>query len=179
MKKKSSLDEKRELTIHQITSDEAEQILTKIKYYNDIDTEKELPRSKRTPIIIYLNSTGGDLTAAFTMIDAIKGSTTPIEIVNIGTAYNEAFYVFLAAEKRFAYPRSSFMLSKAIRPFRELSESYQDFANKQSLELKALVLDKTKISDTEYSNISKELWMTAEDAFNVKVCTEVLRNTLK
>ena len=62
-------------------------------------------------------------------------------------------YPYLAGHKRYAYPRS-FYLDKNIERL-DLSEgqsNYEDFIKKQALEVKDMVLEATKITETDYEN---------------------------
>ncbi|MDD7756798.1 MAG: ATP-dependent Clp protease proteolytic subunit [Clostridiales bacterium] len=135
--------------------------------------------ANRKPINIYIDSFGGSLNAAFTIVDIIKNSKTPVYTINIGVCQKEALYPYLAGHKRYAYPRSSFYLDKNIERL-DLSEgqsNYEDFIKKQALEVKDMVLEATKITETDYEN-RKGWWLTADKANELLVCHEVLRNKI-
>lgn len=165
----------REIFIDNLTPQIADYIDKVIRFWNKIDEDSAQLISEREPIKIYIDSYGGSLTAAFTIIDAIKISKTPVYTINVGTAHKESLYVFLAAERRFAYPRSSFLVEKDLRTF-DVSEdqNYVNFCESQSLELKDMLLDKSKMTETEY-NKRKNWWLNAEKAYELRICTEVLR----
>lgn len=165
----------REIFIDNLTPQIADYIDKVIRFWNKIDEDSAQLISEREPIKIYIDSYGGSLTAAFTIIDAIKMSKTPVYTINVGTAHKESLYVFLAAERRFAYPRSSFLVEKDLRTF-DVSEdqNYVNFCESQSLELKDMLLDKSKMTETEY-NKRKNWWLNAEKAYELRICTEVLR----
>lgn len=64
------------------------------------------PKEERKPIIILINSYGGMLDIANSIIDAIKISTTPVWTVNMGSALSGGCVVFLAGERRFCTENS-------------------------------------------------------------------------
>lgn len=95
----TSMDESRKIYVTTITSQTAETIDKTITFWNNVDNVEGIESLKREPIRIYINSTGGDFNAMLTILDAIKLSKTPVYTINIGTAYKEAFFVYLAGYK--------------------------------------------------------------------------------
>lgn len=169
----------REIYLNNLTPATADTIEKIIRFWNNIDDYEVSSVTNRKPINIYINSLGGSLNAAFTIVDIIKNSKTPVYTINIGVCQKEAFYPYLAGHKRYAYPRSSFYLDKNIERL-DLSEgqsNYEDFIKRQSLELKEMILETTKITETDYDN-RKGWWLTADKANDLKVCHEVLRNKI-
>jgi len=167
----------REILIDNITPQIADTVDRYIRFWNDIDEEKEVLMQNREPIKILINSLGGALTAALTIMDSIKLSKTPVYTINIGTAYKEAFYIYLAGHKRYTYPRASFLLEKDLKQFVDESQSnnYISFCEKQNNELKDVILDKTKITEAEFNKHKNSWWLDADEAYKLKVCNEILR----
>lgn len=62
-------------------------------------------------LTLYLNSTGGDLYSAFALIDVMKNSKYPIQVIGIGSVMSAAFLIFAAGTKgyRYAAKNTSFM----------------------------------------------------------------------
>ena len=169
----------REIYLNNLTPASAETIEKIIRFWNNIDDIEPTSITDRKPINIYIDSFGGSLNAAFTIGDIIKNSKTPVYTINIGVCQKEALYPYLAGHKRYAYPRSSFYLDKNIERL-DLSEgqsNYEDFIKKQALEVKDMVLEATKITETDYEN-RKGWWLTADKANELLVCHEVLRNKI-
>lgn len=169
----------REIYLNSLTPAAADQIEKTIRFWNNIDDAETPLIADRKPINIYIDSFGGSLGAAFTIVDIIKNSKTPVYTINIGVCQKEALYPYLAGHKRYAYPRSSFYLDKNIDRL-DLSEgqsNYEDFIKKQAFELKDMVLEATKITETDYDN-RKGWWLTADKASELKICQEVLRNKI-
>lgn len=169
----------REIYISALTPNVADLIEQQIRFWNNIDEAENISFEGRKPIHIYINSFGGSLSAAFTLIDIIKNSKTPVYTINTGICQKQALYVYLAGHRRYAYPRSSFYLDKSIESL-DLSEgqsNYEDFIKRQALEIKDLVLENTKISESDYEN-RKAWYLTADKANELKICNEVLRNKI-
>lgn len=72
--------------------------------------DKGIKREDRTPIILYLNSPGGNVADGYGLIDAITCSETPIYTVNLALCASMGFLIFLAGEKRFSMPRAEFLM---------------------------------------------------------------------
>ena len=167
----------REFYLDAITPSTADKLNKFIHFWNSVDDEGEAIIMGREPIKIYIDSFGGSLTAAFTIIDAIKASRTPVYTINIGTTYKESFFVYLAGHRKFAYPRSSFCYEKpqSQQEVVEGQSNYQDFYEKQILELKDLLLEGSKVSESEYEK-RQTWWISAEKAYELRLCNEVLRS---
>ena len=74
--------EQRRLYINcSIDEDVIDSIVYHILNYNRMD--KDIPKENRKPIVLYLNSPGGEVTSGFGLIDAIITSKTPVYTVNL------------------------------------------------------------------------------------------------
>lgn len=71
-----------------------------------------LAAKERKPIVMFINSCGGELDYAYSLISTIKASKTPVYAVNMGQCYSSACYIYLACHKRFAIDHSSFLIHK-------------------------------------------------------------------
>lgn len=68
--------------------------------------DKDIPVEEREPIILLINSYGGNIDVMFSIIDIVKISTTPVWTVNMGNALSAASIIFLSGSKRFVSPNS-------------------------------------------------------------------------
>lgn len=165
----------REILLTTITPTLSDELDRAIRFWNDID---EVEGGERRPIKIFIDCVGGgSLSAMFTLIDSIKISKTPVYTINIGAVYKEALYVYLAGHKRYAYPRSSFMFKKDLKPFDVDDNPQSNFANfckKQTDEMKDMLFEKTKITESEYEK-RETWWIDAEKANDLNICNEVSR----
>lgn len=166
----------RYLYINSIDNDIADSVNNYIKFYNDWDDELGFVHNRK-PITLFINSYGGDLVAAFSIIDSIRLSKTPVITVNIGAAYSAGFFIFINGHKRIAYKNSSFLFHEGsagtsgdAHKFRNFSDFYQ----KQLDRLKDIILDKTKFTEEEYQSFKKDdYWLMADEALKYGVCDEV------
>lgn len=168
--------EEREILIEYITPTTANEIDRQIRFYNLKDEENGYEINQRTPIKIYINTFGGSLLSALTIIDSIKMSKTPVYTINIGTAYKEGFYIFLAGHVRYSYKRASFLLDKNLGRTEDLvqTNNYNEFCEKQKEELKDILFDKTQIEEKDYENKKESWWITSDEAYHYDICNEII-----
>lgn len=168
----------RHLFLGEIDDSVGEAIESLIRFWNQIDDENKATADKRKPIYIFINSPGGELSATFTMIDAITMSKTPVYTVNIGCAYSGGFLTFLAGHKRIAYPNSTFLFHEGsvsevggdAGKFQNFSAFYKDRLDA----MKEFVLAKTNMTEDFYESIKRDdFWMTATQAIEYGVADEI------
>lgn len=168
----------RHLFLGEIDDSVGEAIESLIRFWNQIDDENKVTADERKPIYIFINSPGGDLSATFTMIDAIAMSKTPVYTVNIGCAYSGGFLTFLAGHKRIAYPNSTFLFHEgSVSEVGGDAGKFQNFSAfyKERLEaMKEFVLAKTNMIEDFYESIKRDdFWMTAAQAIEYGVADEI------
>ena len=172
----------REIYISTITPQVAEIVDKTIRLWNYIDDTETVEYSKRYPIKIYMNSLGGDFNAMLTIMDSIKMSKTPVYTINTGVVQKEAFFIYSMGHQRYAYPRATFLYERDLKHLDEADEQvdkYATFYQRQLTEIKDLIIEKTKITENEYNKHLKGVWwMTSEDAYKLRVCTEILYTTV-
>lgn len=171
----------RHLFLGEIDDSVGEAIESLIRFWNQIDDENKVTADERKPIYIFINSPGGDLSATFTMIDAIAMSKTPVYTVNIGCAYSGGFLTFLAGHKRIAYPNSTFLFHEgSVSEVGGDAGKFQNFSAfyKERLEaMKEFVLAKTNMIEDFYESIKRDdFWMTAAQAIEYGVADEITSN---
>ncbi|MBL0881069.1 ATP-dependent Clp protease proteolytic subunit [Serratia ureilytica] len=67
-------------------------------------------------IKLYITSFGGSMESGYLAMQAIKGSTIPVEAINAGMTGSSATLMYCGAQKRYALPLASFMLHPAATP---------------------------------------------------------------
>lgn len=144
---------------------------TMIRFWNKYDNEKNIPIEKRKPIRMYIDSCGGQLTDAFTIINTMRMSKTPVYTIVVGAAYSAGFFISIAGHKRFAYPLASFLYHEGSAANGGTANQFQNFSEfykKQLKQLKTHTLECTKISEELYEDIKRDdFWMTAEEALKL------------
>ena len=171
----NSLD--RHLYVADIESGIGSTIDSMIRFWNRRDEEEGLNIEERKPIKIYIDSCGGSLTDAFTIIDSIRMSKTPVITIATGCAYSAGFFIFISGHKRIAYPHASFLYHEGSATNGGTASQFRNFADFydiQLTQLKQIVLDHTDIDEDEYNKHKKDdWWMTAEDAINYGIADEI------
>ena len=173
----------REIQLDTLTPQVAEQIDELIRFWNKYDEDMLISFGDRQPIKIFINSIGGSLDAAITIMNSIRLSKTPVYTFNIGNVYKESFLVYLAGSKRFTYPEAMFMYSDAILPtLPEEEENESTFYSQRAAtaylaqNLKTFFLEKVSITEAQYDKHCKnEWWFSAEDAFKIHIANEISR----
>lgn len=128
-----------------------------------------IPIESRKPIIIYINSPGGELTEGFSLVSAMMLSKTPIYTVNIGMWCSMAFLIGITGDKRFSLPYMTFLMHEASGlSFGKISsmEEKIDFDRKFSEKvIKQLILSHSTMTEKDYDLVvKKELYMLPEEA---------------
>lgn len=145
--------------------------------YNHYDARMyaENPTYKPEPITIYLNSNGGALDEAFSLISAIEASHTPVITVALGKAYSAAFLILLAGHARFAQQRSTLMYHQGsagiggeISRMIEYAKHWEQGQN----DVEEYVIKKTKIKKKQLQQIfhgKQDYYMNSTTALELGV----------
>ena len=130
--------------------------------------DKGVDPSERKPILLYLNSEGGDLYACFELIDAIKMSKTPVYTINLRYQYSAGFLIGLAGDKRFAAKNATYLLHDGYCAFEGSSAKMQDsveFQSKIRERVRQFTIEHSKITPEEYDKKFRFEWyMYADEA---------------
>lgn len=123
---------------------------------------------KRLPILLYVNSNGGDVDAGFALIDAIQNSKTPVYTVNLGFQYSMGFLIGIAGHKRFATKNAKFLMhdgSNFIYNSGAKAQDQMEFHKKVEARVKDYILAMSNLAEEEYDkNLRVEWYMFADEA---------------
>lgn len=152
-------------------------IVYHILRYNRLD--KGIPKEERVPIILYLNSPGGNVTDGFGVIDAIIQSQTPVYTVNLAMCYSMGFLIFLAGEKRFGMPNSTYLChdgsSFAYDSMSKLKDRMEFETGQMEQHTKDYILSRTKIDERVYDEKYRTEWyMYSEEAQKYDIVTHIV-----
>lgn len=153
-----------------------EDLCKAIMQYNKEDVG--IDPDKRKPIMIYLDTPGGDVSAGLRVIDIIQASKTPVYIVNLGICYSMGFMIYIAGHKRFASRNATFLMhdgSVSASGSASKTRDLMEFNNRVDERLRDMVLALTSISAELYDNKSRTEWyMFAEEAKELGVVDSIL-----
>lgn len=163
----------------EIYGNKVENIIYHIMRYNREDKYNEIPLEERKPIILYINSPGGEVPMGMSLIDTIIMSKTPVYTVNIGICYSMGYLIYIAGHKRYAYPSSSFLLHDG-RNF--AYDSSAKFADKVKFDMEQTekrirnyVIGRTRITEEVYDSKYRVEWYSyPEEAKKFGICNYIV-----
>lgn len=144
--------------------------------WNIEDSGKPVEERKKIKIVIATN--GGDLDVTTAIRDAIMLSETPVVTINISKAYSAGFYIYIAADERYCFPNSTFLIHQGAGQFggsfREIVsqiENYQDQIGK----LGDYIVERTGITPQMYIDKAEDEWfVTANESVDLGISTGVI-----
>lgn len=158
-----------------------------IMQINDHDNKvaSQLPAYVRDPITIYINSNGGCIDEALSVISAIEASDTPVHTVALGKACSAGFLILLAGHVRKCQMYSTGMFHQGsagyIGKFADIEEYSNHFLRTQQ-RIHEIVTRRTGISEEMLDDIfrSKHDWyMEAVDMYRMGVVDEIIGVDMK
>ena len=146
------------------------------------DFKKEIDNvNSGTEIVI--NSTGGDLDCAFSMLDLINSSKHQINTTILGKCYSAAIVPFLAGKTRKMYNHSTVLIHEPYLMFpddvqfnlTDLAREYEKLYLKQQRFIK-LFTEKTKLTEKKLKKMfeSGDTILTAKDCLKFGIATKII-----
>lgn len=145
-------------------------------------TYENLDQKQSKLLTIYINSTGGDLYAAFALIDIMKNSFHPIRVVGVGSVMSAAFLIFASGTKgeRYAARNTSFMCHQysdnLAGKHHDLKATMRDgeLCNQKMVDIlrSATGLSITKIKTKLLP--ASDVYLTAQETVNYGVADKIL-----
>lgn len=120
------------------------------------------------PIYIHINSNGGCIFSAFTVIDVIKGCRVPVHSIIEGSAASAATLISVSCEKRYMR-ENAYMLIHQLSSlcWGKMSEIEDEFSHLTDLmaHIKKTYLDHSSISSKDLEKLLKrDIWMNSKIA---------------
>jgi len=148
-----------------------------IFYFNRIDME--LDPEDREPIIIYINSPGGDLVEGFALISAMEISKTPIYTVNVGAWSSMSFLIGITGTKRYSLPYMTFLMHDGFGiaggSLNKMQDKMEFDRRFEEEVVKKHVLRHSKMNSDDYDMLRRvELYMLPEDALRRGFIDEIV-----
>ena len=173
----NDLKERRLFINDEIDSGIIDSIVYHILRYNKED--KGLAIKDRKPIYLFLNSNGGSVVDGYGVIDVMTTSKTPIYTINQASCFSMGFLIFLAGQKRYAMPRSEFLMHDGSTFSWDSMAKAKDRMEFEAVQLeqvtKQYILSRTKIDEKLYDEKYRVEWyMLPEEAKRMGVCTDII-----
>lgn len=148
-----------------------------IRMWNMAD--KGIPVEERVPIKLFIDSSGGDLTSALMMADAITLSKTPVYTINMGTAYSGGLLVFVTGHKRYSFPSASFLFHEGSTSLGSIDagkfKNYAGYYSNLIDRMKNYIIKNTKVDEELYKEKSRDdWWFFVDEAIELGFCDEII-----
>lgn len=143
------------------------------------EADKMIPVDERKPIMLFINSPGGELTEGFPLVSVIELSKTPVYTVNIGEWCSMAFLIGITGHKRFSLPYMTFLMHEASGFSMGKISNMEDrigFSKKFNENIiKELVLRHSNITRKRYDAVAqKEFYMLPDEALKYGFIDEIV-----
>lgn len=149
-----------------------------IMNFNKEDVGK--PAEERVPIKLMFFTHGGDLDVNNSLIDIIMMSDTPVWGVNMGMAESAGAFIYLACHKRFAMPRSVFLLHQGSAGLSGTHEQVTQITNEYKRQINELIDFVEKRTTIPHKllvkQIKNEWYITAPQAIEYGICDKIIEN---
>jgi ATP-dependent Clp protease protease subunit len=143
--------------------------------------ENYVRKKKAKELLLMICSEGGDLQAAFALIDVMRRSDIPVKTVGLGQIASAGLCIFIAgAEGRRVLTPNTSILShqyswasdgKAHELFAQVKEYELTFQRMLELYKTSTGLDDKTIR--KYLLPPEDVWLSAEEALRLKICDSV------
>src|SRR6056300_271875 len=160
--------------MEEITMESCRNCLQWIMNHNLADTR--LPK-----LTLIINSPGGDVHAAFALIDTMKASTIPIKTVGLGLIASCGFLIFIAGKKgsRILTPNTSILSHQYS--WGSAGKEHELYARVKEFELSTKrMIDHYKkcigMSEKQIREVllpAQDVWLDAKEAKKLKICDKI------
>jgi ATP-dependent Clp protease protease subunit len=145
--------------------------------YNRTDYGK--PVDERKPIVMLINSGGGNLDSTYATIAIMETSKTPIVTVNMNCAYSAAGLILMAGHKRYCMPRSQVLIHSGSAQgiggdYESVQESTKSY-KKMVEEMREFITSKTRIEKSLMKkNQARDWYLDTKEQIDLGVVDAVL-----
>jgi len=132
----------------------------------------------KKPIILLINSYGGDAYASLGMIDVIKNCVCPVITVCIGIAMSGGSVILGAGSKRYAVPNSRIMIHQhsdeiGLKTHTEIMNDAEE-SKRLFKQLEDYYVEVTGLPNSKVKKLlEKDSYMTAQDALTLNLVDEL------
>lgn len=134
-------------------------------------------RISELPIYLHLLTNGGEVLAAFPMMDAIEASPIPVYSVIEGATASAGTMISVICKKRFIRPRAYMLIhqlrSGCVGTMRELSDEYSNLSDNMKT-IRSIYLEHTKLTPKKLDHLlDHDLWLPAKLAIDYGLVDEI------
>jgi ATP-dependent Clp protease, protease subunit len=166
----------------EIKEDIIEKAVIHIFNFNKMDdeNEKQIANYERQPITVYINSPGGLLDEAFSLIAAIESSKTPVITIGLGKAMSSGFLILLAGHYRVVQKYTSLMYHQGSVGYMgefgkhfEVAEYWKECQSK----VEKYIVKNTKIKKSKLEQVFKnktDWYINPKEAKELGIVDEII-----
>lgn len=151
--------EQRQIILNDYVDDKLlERAVLQIMKFNKEDLGKST--ESRTPIILHINTLGGDVSSGLSLIDIIQTSKTPVYGV-CHKACSMGAYILVSCHKRFAFRNATILFHDGSTFVGSSSSKVKDtvkWLDELESRLDNIVLKRTEIGEEEYEKHRRDEW---------------------
>lgn len=141
------------------------------------------PKTKKSNIILMINSFGGDSYCGLGLVDAIKASEVPVTTICIGVAASCAAMILASGTKRLSLPNASIMIHphwfETERAYTHQELMTEANESKRLHELNTNFWNEIiSTSKGKVTNLmSKDSWLNPQQALSLNIIDEIVTST--
>lgn len=165
----------------EITFETANRFHQFVNFWNEIESIDNTPKEDLIPLQLYINSEGGDVDAALSILSIMQSSKIPVHTHVYGRAWSCAFFISICGVERTCEKYSSFLMHEGSAWFGENAHKFLQFSTfyKKTLEIiRSIITHHTRITESDYQlHKNDDWWLTADEACEYgivdKITTEI------
>ena len=166
----------REIFWNDYVDDDLVYMSYKILEWNKEDKGKEI--KDRTPIKIFINSDGGEISAVMNFINTIQLSKTPVITIGMGKCYSSGGLMLMSAKTRLIFKDTTCLIhdgsTGAIGTVGKVMDSFL-FTKKTEERMKEYILSNTKIKEEDYDkNYRKDWFLFSDEMIELGVADKII-----
>lgn len=173
---KSNLNDRRIIINQQITDDLLETVCLMILKWNSED--KNLPVEVRKPIVIYVNSDGGDVVLGSQILSTIKTSKTPVITIGLAKCASMASYILAAGHKRYCFENTIILYHDGTTGYVSSGNKGKDiqrFYDRLDEKMTQFMIDNTDMTKEFLEEIKdREYYMFADEAKQFSIVDSII-----
>lgn len=141
--------------------------------------ENHAAKKKKKELLLMICSSGGELEAAFALIDVMRSSTIPIKTVGLGQIASAGLMIFLAGRPRILTPNTSILSHQyswgSEGKHHELWAVTKEFnlVHQRMLNHYKLATGLDDITIKEKLLPAQDVYLSAEEAVQLKICNYI------
>ncbi len=137
-----------------------------------------------TPITMYLNSPGGEVTSGFAIYDTMRFISSDVRVVSTGLTASIATIIFIGAEKqhRYSMPNAKFLIHQPLIPGQirgqasDLEITARDILKTRERLNQLLAKECGQPLERIEKDTNRDFWMTASEALEYGLVNKIIES---